>query len=298
MAKKKYILNPDTLVYELQRIPLFKRFSKGMMYFLLSLLLFAGYYFLYIKVFKFETPKTMALKQQVAEISSKMEVLRSHMEESREALAELQARDNNVYRPAFGMEPLVAEASDFQIVNLREAMSELYEMVYTRSISFDTVAPIAKGAGLMAGCVPSIPPVFLNHIRLTSRFGVRADPLNGDTKVHTGIDLAGNKGEAVYATGDGTVEQVQYNFFGYGHEIVVNHGFGYKTRYAHLQQAFVRPRDVVIRGQQIATLGNSGRSTGPHLHYEVIYMGRKMNPLNFFNQNITPQEYERLVSGK
>lgn len=300
--KKRYVFNQDTLAYELQKIPLFKRVSKGMLLFLLSFVAFIGYYLIYTKAFHFRTPKTIALQQDIESITSKLEVLQTHMEESWDQLDELQSRDNNVYRPVFGIEPIPAEVRNSGAVelsgDLRSAMDMLYEKAYIQSVSFDTIIPIANRVGQMAACVPAIPPVFLNHIRFTSRFGVRSDPMNGDAKVHTGLDMAGHKGEPIYVTGSGTVEEVSFNFFGYGNVIVVNHGFGYKTRYAHLQRVLVKQGDRVEKGEQIATMGTSGRSTGPHLHYEVVYMGRKMNPLNYFNSAISMEDYARMISDK
>ena len=122
--------------------------------------------------------------------------------------------------------------------------------------------------------------------------------MTGYIKGHTGVDLAGKPGEPIYATGDGKVEKVDIKFTGYGNEIVINHGFGYKSRYAHLKATLVHEGDFVKRGDKIGLMGSTGKSTGPHLHYEVEYMGYKVNPLIYFDSNMTPEEYDRLISGK
>ncbi len=314
--KKRYVFNTDTLAYDLQKIPFLKRLSKGMVLFLLSLVVFVGYYIFYTKVLNLDTPRTVALRQTSARLYSKIEVIRERMEAVQGDLEELQVRDNNVYRPIFGMEAVSAEErnssygglerygrlSGFPLspfmIETEKAMDMLYKKAYVQSVSYDAVAPVAGRANQMASCVPAIPPVFLNRVRLTSRFGVRSDPMNGTAKVHSGIDLAGHSGEPVYATGDGVVVEASYAFFGYGNVVIINHGFGYRTRYAHLKRFNVRVGDRVSRGDQIAAIGSTGKSTGNHLHYEVEYMGRKVNPLNYFNINITPSEYERLVESR
>jgi Membrane proteins related to metalloendopeptidases len=137
--------------------------------------------------------------------------------------------------------------------------------------------------------------VALDNTRFASNFGIRTDPIYGTPRMHQGIDLAGKRGEPIYAVGNGKIVEVGFNFFGYGNEIVIDHGFGYKTRYAHLDKIFVKEGDVVERGDEIAALGNTGKSTGDHLHYEVIYRDRRVNPLNYYNQDIKGEEFMAMV---
>jgi Membrane proteins related to metalloendopeptidases len=137
--------------------------------------------------------------------------------------------------------------------------------------------------------------VALNNTRLASFFGFRTDPIYGTPRMHQGIDLAGDRGEPIYAVGNGRIIEVGFNFFGYGNEIVIDHGFGYKTRYAHLDKVFVKEGDMVERGDEIAALGNTGKSTGAHLHYEVIYRDNRVNPLNYFNRDIKAEEFMAMV---
>ena len=163
------------------------------------------------------------------------------------------------------------------------------------SKSYDEVAMLAKRAGDMASCVPALPPVALDKVRLSSLFGYRKDPFSGASRMHQGVDLSGNRGEPIYAAGSGRVAEVRNSFFGYGREVVIDHGFGYKTRYAHLHRMYVKVGDEIRRGDQIATMGNTGKSKGVHLHYEVEYRGRRVNPLNYYNQEIVGEEYMAMV---
>ncbi len=311
--KKRYEFNELTLAYEVHRIPLGKRFSKGIVLFLLSLAAFAGYYLLYTQYFGWETPKTIILKQKYVEMNSRYELLERKFEQNNQALAELQMRDNNIYRPIFGMEELSQDvrnagfggvnryarlesvSNSDVLLNAVKRMDVIYKKAYVQSKSYDEVGMLARRADDMASCVPAISPVALDNTRLSSLFGFRKDPFSGASRMHQGIDLSGNTGEPIYAAGDGKVVEVRNSFFGYGREIVVDHGFGYKTRYAHLHKMMVKIGDEVTRGEQIATMGNTGKSKGAHLHYEVIYRNNRVNPLNYYNQEIRGEEYMAMV---
>ena len=149
----------------------------------------------------------------------------------------------------------------------------------------------------MASCIPAISPVVPDRsiYRLSSSFGYRSDPFTGKSKRHSGVDFALKPGNPIYATGDGVVEKVKYEFYGYGNQVLIDHGFGYKTRYAHLKSINVVEGMKVKRGERIGDSGNSGRSSGPHLHYEVIYKDKHINPANYFDLTITPEEYSTMV---
>jgi murein DD-endopeptidase MepM/ murein hydrolase activator NlpD len=311
--KKRYNFNQQTLAFEVHRIPFGKRFSKGVVLFLLSIAAFAGYYLLYTQYFGLETPKTILLKQKYVQLHSKYELLERKFDNSSGILAELQMRDNNIYRPIFGMEELSQDVRDagfggvnryahLQAVSNSEIlvdavrrMDMVFKKAYVQSKSYDEVSLLAKRAGDMASCVPALPPVALDKVRLSSLFGYRKDPFSGASRMHQGVDLSGDRGEPIYAAGSGKVVEVRNSFFGYGREVVLDHGFGYKTRYAHLHRMFVKVGDEVQRGQQIATMGNTGKSKGVHLHYEVIYRERRVNPLNYYNKEIVGEEYMAMV---
>ena len=188
-----------------------------------------------------------------------------------------------------------AVSSSEILVDAVRRMDIVYKKAYVQSKSYDEVSLLAKRAGDMASCVPALPPVALDKVRLSSLFGYRKDPFSGAPRMHQGVDLSGNRGEPIYAAGNGKVVEVRNSFFGYGREVVVDHGFGYKTRYAHLHRMFVKVGDEIQRGQQIATMGNTGKSKGVHLHYEVIYRERRVNPLNYYNKEIVGEEYMAMV---
>ena len=315
MAKvKQYKLNPRTLSYEVQKRSRKARVMRSLAIFVASLILSVAYFWVYTSVLGLELPKTIILKKRNAEWASKMEVMNRHLDKYDEALTALQMRDDDIYRSIFGMHEIPAEVRNagFGGVNRYEHLDGYgYELLkgtvmrldvltkkaYVQSKSFDEVAMLSKRAGEMASCIPAIPPVVPDRsiYRLSSSFGYRSDPFTGRTKRHTGVDFALKPGNPVYATGDGVVEVVKFEFFGYGNWVLIDHGFGYKTRYAHLKSIGVVEGMKVKRGECIGLSGNSGRSSGPHLHYEVMYKGNYVNPYNYYDLTITPEEYSTMV---
>ncbi|MDP3437398.1 MAG: M23 family metallopeptidase [Bacteroidales bacterium] len=319
MAKqKRYKFNHETLAYEIHKIPIKHRFSKGFVLFMLSLIISVGYYFIYTRYLNLETPKTLSLKRENDELANRLELINRRFESVNRSLVTLQMRDNYVYRPIFGMEEIsqdvrnagfggVDRYSHLQNFERSGILSKtaynldvLYKKTYVQTKSFDDLALLAKNADEMTLCVPAIPPVNISssRIRYSSSFGYRRDPFHGDYRMHSGVDLSGPVGESIYATGNGRVVDIGFDFFGYGNFILIDHGFGYKTRYAHLKSANVTIGRVVKRGEQIAIMGNTGRSKGPHLHYEVIYRNKPVNPLNYYNRDVNEQQFRELISPK
>ena len=316
MAKdKKYIFNPKTLSYEVKRRSRRSRALRTMVMFAVSLGVAMLYFWLYTDVLGLELPKTVLLKKENAQWRSKVEVLNRQLDEYDESLASLQMRDDGIYRAIFGMHEIPSEVRNagFGGVNRYshyDAMDRsaplkktavrldvLTKKTYVQSRSFDEVAQLSRRAGDMASCIPAIPPVVPDKriYRLSSTFGFRSDPFTGRSTRHAGVDFALKPGNPIYATGDGVVEKVKYEFFGYGNHVLIDHGFGYKTRYAHLKSISVVEGMKVKRGECIGESGNSGRSSGPHLHYEVIYRDKHVNPANYYDLTITPEEYSTMV---
>jgi murein DD-endopeptidase MepM/ murein hydrolase activator NlpD len=164
-----------------------------------------------------------------------------------------------------------------------------------QSKSFDEVIDLAKNKEQMILSVPAIQPVSVKDMaRISDYFGFRRDPFTKEKKVHYGIDFVGPKGAPIYATGNGKVVSAEFSFFGYGNVVVIDHGFGYRTRYAHLQKIDVKVGNQVARGQVIGKLGSSGRSTGPHLHYEVLLRNKPVDPMNYFN-DMSPEIFDSMV---
>ena len=316
MSKSKhYIFNSKTLMYEVRKRSRMSQVFKSATVFALSLGMAVLYFWLYTSVFGLELPKTVLLKKQNAEWCSKMEVMNRQLDSYEDALASLQMRDDDLYRSIFGMHEIPAEVRNagFGGVNryaylddmdqgglLKSTtvrMDVLTKKSYVQSKSFDEVAQLSKRAGDMASCIPAIPPINPDPstYRLSSSFGYRVDPVYGRSARHAGVDFALDPGNPVYSTGDGVVESVKFEFFGYGNQVVIDHGFGYKTRYAHLKTVNVVEGMKVKRGECIGLSGNSGRSSGPHLHYEVMYKGNYVNPANYYDLTITPEEYAAMV---
>lgn len=312
---KKYTFNDRTLTYEVQRRSRMSQLVKSATVFALSAGLAVFYFWLYTSVFGLELPKTALLKKQNAEWCSRMEVMNRQLDNHEDVLASLQMRDDDIYRSIFGMHEIPAEVRNagFGGVNryshldgmdqsglLKSTairMDVLTKKSYVQSKSFDEVAQLSKRAGDMASCIPAIPPINPDpsNYRLSSTFGYRTDPVYGRMARHTGVDFAMDPGNPIYATGDGVVESVKFEFFGYGNQVVIDHGFGYKTRYAHMKNIGVVEGMKVKRGECIGESGNSGKSTGPHLHYEVIYRDSPVNPSNYYDLSITPEEYSVMV---
>ncbi len=317
--EKEYILNPDTLNYEVVEQPsALRRYVKtGLLYAASSVSLFVLSLFLLTDVFGLKTPKRLLVERDSREWHSKLDLLQRRLEAASVTLDDMERRDNTLYRSVFGMETIPDDIRNagyggvdrYADMRERDLSGELTSSVmlsdvllkkaYIQSKSFDQVMLVSEKANEMAVCAPTIPPVNYTHVRQASGFGTRVDPILKDRYGrHLGVDLApksGKTGEPVYVTGNGVVAQVGFDAGGYGRFILVDHGFGYKTRYAHLDKALVAEGQEVKRGQQIAEMGNTGRSTGTHLHYEVIYMGRHVNPVNYYNKDILPEDYAAII---
>lgn len=312
MPREKYIFNQQTQSYQIDRRSVRATRNKTGIVLMAGLGVFLAYY-LVMQALDFRSPKALLLERRNRELAGQVELLGGRIEEQEEVLRDLSLRDNLVYRPVFGMAeipdavrlaglPGEARYAEYLGLDHQDLMGSVARRVdgltrqaYVQSLSFDEVKVYSSRAGDMASCIPSIYPVNPKTVQMTSPFGARYHPIRQAIVVHEGVDLAGPAGQPVYATGDGVVESTEINFSGYGNVIVIDHGFGYKTRYAHLQEIKVTQGQVVIRGDRIGTLGSSGLSTGPHLHYEVLYRGVPINPWNFLNPDVSPEEYNKMV---
>ena len=314
-APKHYIFNTKTLSYEVKKRSAKARVLKTLAMFAVSLGMAVLYFWIYSSVLGLESPKTVLLKKQSAQWEARAKVLNRQLDDYNDALTALQMRDDDIYRSLFGMNEIPQEVRNagFGGVNRYAHYDDidphgvlkttavridvLLKKTYVQSKSFDEVAQLSRRAGEMASCIPAIPPMNpdTKKYRFSSSFGYRKDPFTGRSKRHTGVDFAMKPGFPIYATGDGVVESVKFELFGYGNQVVIDHGFGYKTRYAHLKSVGVGEGMKVKRGECIGLSGNSGRSSGPHLHYEVLYKGNHVNPANYFDLSITPEEYATMV---
>ena len=311
----KYILNPETLLYEMKEVSLKSKVFNGLLLFAGSVAMAVLYIWLFTSVLGYDLPKTAFLKAERARWDARMDLMNTKLDRCEESIEALRVRDDDIYRSIFGMNEIPAGVrnagiggvdrysfldgleSDDRLKNTALRIDRLTRKVYVQSKSFDEVAAVSKTAGDMASCIPAIPPIVPDPSRykMSSPFGYRTDPFTGASRMHTGLDFAMKIGNPVYATGDGVVESVKFEFFGYGNSITIKHGFGYETIYAHLNSVKVIEGMKVKRGDCIGESGKSGRSSGPHLHYEVVYKGRKVNPANYLDMSMSVQEYSDML---
>ena len=279
--------------------------------------LVALFFYLYVDVLQLELPKTAHLKREHARWEARLEVMDSRLSLYESALKGLEQRDDELYRSIYGLTPIPAQIRNSGLESasvssglldslganskLRStilSIDALTKRTYIQSKALSEVEMVARQAGDMISCVPNVPPLMTTpgNFRLSSGFGYREDPVYGGAERHVGQDFAADKGTPVYVTGDGVVEKTSFQFRGYGNEIVIDHGYGYKTRYAHLNTIEVTEGMKLSRGDRIGTVGSTGKSTGNHLHYEVIYMGERKNPRNYMDVDMPADEYAALIN--
>lgn len=313
MSKIKYRFNSETLSYHKIETSLRKKLIKSLPSFISAIVFaLAG---VVIYSYSFDSPKERQLKRENKQLEIQYEILSEKLEQMESVLSDLQYRDDNIYRSIFESEPIpesMREAgfgganryedlegydnSELVILTARR-LDKLMKKMYIQSKSFDEIVNLSKSKEKWLACMPAIIPILnKDHYKYLSHFGVRYDPVYKNTvKMHEGIDLAGAVGTDIRASGDGVVKDADFSRGGYGNEIVINHGFGYTTRYAHLSKILVSPGQKVKRGEIIGKLGSTGKSTGPHLHYEVRKNDIPLNPINFFYLDLSPAEYDNMI---
>ncbi len=262
-----------------------------------------------------KTPKVLMLEEDREILLSKYDILNDQLEDINFIISDIQQRDDYFYRSIFELEPIppsVREAGfggtnrylDLEgydnsgvLIETFKKVDVITKKIYVQSKSFDTVIELAKNKEKMIASIPAIQPVALKDFtRISDYFGSRQDPFNGKLTMHHGMDFTGPEGSDIFATGDGVVVESGYSFYGYGNRVVIDHGYGYKTVYAHLQKILVDEGQKVKRGEVIGTLGNTGRSTGAHLHYEVKLNNRTVDPINYYFNDISAEEYDLMVA--
>ena len=264
----------------------------------------------------FYTPKMFRLADEKRELKLKYEILQNRIRSSQRILDEIRHRDNYVYRPLFSSDTLTIEgiynpyeqnkyaafeSEEFSpmVTGVWLEMDQLARSLYLESKSLDELQILSKDKEKFSTAIPAIWPIDRSKMRnKIGAFGYRNHPIFRRWQFHSGVDMPGRVGDPIYATGDGVVESVERSRArrGYGTQILINHGFGYKTRYAHLNKLHVEKGDTIKRGQLIADMGNTGQSTSPHLHYEVIYNRTHVNPINYFDKNMSADAYKSLMN--
>lgn len=273
----------------------------------IGLLLFLGAYYL------IDFPREKELRQQNEQLEQKLHQLSRRSDQALAVMEDIAQRDNNFYRVMMQAEPLSQGAryaglerqrnlealdslTDSELVrNVTNKIDRLDYMIYNQIKSFDFLQRQAATLEQRANNIPAIQPVSSKSLRaMASGFGYRRDPIYGTTKFHEGMDFSAPVGTPVYATGDATVQSASWES-GYGNMIVLNHGFGYTTRYAHLSDMVVRPGQSVKRGDLIGHVGNTGKSTGSHLHYEVRFRDAPQNPVHYYFMDLTPDQWDEMI---
>lgn len=298
----RYVFNPITLQYEVREEPRYARPLRAVLIVLSVAGLCMLYFWLFTSVLGWDLPKTARLKKENAMWQSKIALAERQMDICEETLRGIEERDDFVYRSIFGLNVIPDEVKEAKTDPgadpLTARLNALTKRAYVQTMALDEVYGIAIDAGDMVSHIPAVPPILPKQgsYRMASPFGYRTDPVYGGTRFHAGQDFAADVGYPVYVTGDGVVEKVNYGFTGYGNEIIIDHGFGYKTRYAHLSRIDVAKGMKVLRGDQIGAVGKTGKATGPHLHYEVIYRGNAINPYSYMNLDMTVEEYIAMIT--
>lgn len=311
MRKVYYIYNPQTQTYDRIYPTVRQRMMSLLRRLFIGMGLGAGSFIVLLIVFG--SPSEKELRKKNSQLQAQYNVLSSRLDEAMGVLQDIQQRDDNLYRVIFQADPVpsairkagygntnryedLLDMADAElVVNTTQKLDMLTKQLYIQSRSFDDVVEMCKQHDEMLRCIPAIQPVANKDLKRTaSGYGRRIDPIYGTTRFHEGMDFAANPGTEVYATGDGTVVEVGWQT-GYGNTIVIDHGFGYVTRYAHLQAFRTQRGKKVVRGEVIGEVGNTGKSTGPHLHYEVHVKGRVVNPVNYYFMDLSAEDYDRMI---
>ncbi len=313
MRKIKYRFNSETLNYEIDNRKFYKKILKSFFpKFFISVIL--GIIFFYIFTFFAGNPGELFTSEKNDDLKLKYELLNKELDYTVNTLETLQHRDDKVYRMIFQAEPVSAskrkagfggsdrymsfkkyENSDL-LINTSQKTDILSKVMLVQSESYNEIFDLVKNTEKMASCIPAIQPIALDDLtRFGSAYGKRLHPILGIWKMHTGVDLTAPRGTKIYAAGDGIVFKASGSGGGYGNIVKINHGFGYVTFYAHMYKIYVRPGQRVKRGDVIGTVGSTGLSTSPHLHYEVRINGQHVNPVNFYYEDLTDEEYHEMI---
>ena len=311
MRKVYYIFNPKTRTYDRvyptvrqRALNILKRLFVGMG-------LGAASFILLLWIFG--SPSEKELRIENSRLVAQYNVLSRRLDDALGVMKDIQQRDDNLYRVVLQADPvadavrragyggtnrydeLMDLANSDLVVNTTQKMDMLDRQLYIQSQSFDEVVALCKEHDEMLKCIPAIQPVSNKDLKKTaSGYGLRIDPIYNTTKFHEGMDFSANIGTPIYATGNGTVTKAGWQS-GYGKIVKLNHGYGYETWYAHMNDIDVRVGQKVVRGEVIGKVGNTGKSTGPHLHYEVHVKGRVVNPVNYYFMDLSADDYDRMI---
>jgi murein DD-endopeptidase MepM/ murein hydrolase activator NlpD len=312
MKKVKYYYNTHTLRYEKLVTPLRVRllrlfgFIAGSLVFATIMVAIAFYYI--------ESPKEILLRQENEGLKDNYTVLQKRADDLQKQMQELENRDNKVYRAIFEATPIpdsarLKEMQKSKEIELVQGMSEselvksltgqlntLSLQVAYQNKSYNDIDGMIKDKQKLLAAIPAIQPVSNKDLRhIASGYGYRVDPVYKITKFHAGLDFAATQGTPIYATADGNVKEASYDAGGFGNHVVINHGYSYETLYGHMVRIKVHVGQQIKRGEVIGWVGSTGKSTGPHCHYEVHKGGQPVDPVYFFYNDLTPEQYDQVL---
>ena len=312
MAKVKYYYDTKTLSYkriELSRV----NKIKNLFYFLIGSA-FTGLVRVIIFFQFFDSPKEKILNREIKQLSTQYEVMQDKLNQVEVVLDDIQQRDDNIYRVIFEADPipksirkagyggvnrykdLTGYKNSELIISTANKIDQITKQLYIQSKSFDDIIELAKNKKDMLAAIPAIQPVSNKDLsRMASGYGYRIHPIYKTRMFHNGMDFSTKSGTPIYATGNGKIAKTRKSRRGYGNHVIINHGYGYKTLYAHMKKYIVKRGQKVKRGEIIGYVGNTGTSVAPHLHYEVHKDGKKINPVNFYYNDLTPDQYEKML---
>ncbi|OAB76013.1 M23 family metallopeptidase [Cochleicola gelatinilyticus] len=314
MSKVKYYYDSETLSYRKIEKKKGRKLSIALLSFLGIVLSGFLFFVIFINLPYVETPKEKSLERELANMEFQFDLLNKKMEQAEEVLAEVADRDNNLYRVYFEANPIpetqrkagfggINRYKDLEgfdnsrlIISSSKRLDILTKQIVVQSRSLDEVAKLAEEKEKLLEAIPAIQPVKNEDLtRMASGYGFRTDPFTKARKMHFGMDFTAPRGTPVYASGDGRVTRADNNSSGYGNHIRIDHGFGYQSLYAHLYKYNVRQGQKVKRGDLIGFVGSTGRSEAPHLHYEIFKDNERINPINFYYGNLSPEEFADML---
>jgi murein DD-endopeptidase MepM/ murein hydrolase activator NlpD len=311
--RKRYNFDTDALSYVEVRNPVVKRFFRGFLKFvLLNILSFTLLIILYLFI---NSPEAILQELRINKYNDRYSLLNVRLDSLSDLLRESHFTNDNLYREILEMDSVPENIrlagtgghdpyahypenhSGRILTMLSTKLENIYKQTSIQEKSYDEILTVAVERKKKIEHIPAITPVnYTESIWISSYFGTRSDPFTFRLRAHTGIDFVGPRNTEIYSTAKGNVTLIKHSRRGYGNEVVIKHGYGYSTRYAHLEKILVKEGQKVERGELIGLMGNTGRSTGTHLHYEVRIHNRPTNPLNFFAEDLSPEEFEKLTN--
>ena len=313
MSKVKYRFNTKSLTYEKVKVTFKDRFWQVLSY-LATGLVFATLTIVLSRQF-LPSPAERKRDREIEALRLQYELLDKKMNQAEKVLTDLEDRDDNIYRTIFESEPLPKSVryggsgggEKYNIFDSydngdllkasTERMDRISKQIYIQSKSFDEVVKLARSKEKLMASIPAIMPLNkkdMSHA-VTSGFGWRTHPIYKTMEFHPGMDFSAEQGTPIYATGDGVVDRADNLVQGYGNHVVLNHGFGYQTLYGHMSRIAVTVGQKITRGQLIGYVGSTGLSTAPHVHYEVMKNGERVNPINYYYNDLSPEQYQQLI---